>query len=617
MLIFSELSSNIPFFGVIFALILLLGLYEIGERILNNRLIYNVVIKVSEIKYQKILISVCFILLISFPLVLYFRSIYSIQVLGAGIFIFGLYGLIINLIKIKRIKLINILANKKLLFNDETIVYLSLIGLFILSLAPNTHADSLGYHFTAANNLINGELQLDITHLHTFLAGSGEIMIAIGLLFGSEQFGNLIQFSGLISIVGIFKNINNENKFYYLLLAITTPVILFLGSTAKPQLFHICSIAFVFSLYFLTNSNQFSKKEKIIRNILSLSILLVAFNAKFNFLLNGIILGGYIFYSSYRNQNLRYFVSTVFVLFLFFYLPIILIKYNLFGGNLIQYFYSPVPLNVIGMTEFKTYLTQYGKEANYYKILVPSNLNQFTNSVGISFIYIFFLNYKNSKTKVVFLMIVTYIVVTYYFGQFIGRSFLEPLIMITLMCAKYGTIQKFNFLKYIFKLQSYLVIVLIFFGAYILFPGSLSSKSRDNVLSKHAMGYSLFKWANTKLSNEDTVLSYHRSVTLGKSEYISMDFAPFVNLKSKESYLIVEKIKKKNPKFYLTYGFLNRDPFLSVFKNCLGRLLYFEEKVGHHAARNPYNIGSFYNGYIYQFKIEDFPNCAQTPSEIK
>ena len=235
MLIFSELSSNIPFFGVIFALIFLLGLYEFGERILDNRLLYNVVIKVSAIKYQKILISVCFILLISFPLVLYFRSIYSIQVLGAGIFIFGLYGLIINLIKIKRIKLINILANKKLLFNDETIVYLGLIGLFILSLAPNTHADSLGYHFTAANNLINGELQLDITHLHTFLAGSGEIMIAIGLLFGSEQFGNLIQFSGLISIVGIFKNINNENKFYYLLLAITTPVILFLGSMAEHQ----------------------------------------------------------------------------------------------------------------------------------------------------------------------------------------------------------------------------------------------------------------------------------------------------------------------------------------------------------------------------------------------
>ena len=42
MLIFSELSSNIPFFGVIFALILLLGLYEIGERILNNRTITHI-----------------------------------------------------------------------------------------------------------------------------------------------------------------------------------------------------------------------------------------------------------------------------------------------------------------------------------------------------------------------------------------------------------------------------------------------------------------------------------------------------------------------------------------------------------------------------------------------
>ena len=56
---------------------------------------------------------------------------------------------------------------------------------------------------------------MDITHFHTLLGGAGEIMIAIGLLFGSDQFGNIIQFSGLISIFGIFKNITNKENFIF------------------------------------------------------------------------------------------------------------------------------------------------------------------------------------------------------------------------------------------------------------------------------------------------------------------------------------------------------------------------------------------------------------------
>ena len=96
-----------------------------------------------------------------------------------------------------------------------------------------------------------------------------------------------------------------------------------------------------------------------------------------------------------------------------------------------------------------------------------------------------------------------------------------------------------------------------------------------------------------------------------------MDFVPFVNFKDKNSHLYIEKIKAKNPKFYLTYSFQNQNPNLSVFRNCLGKLLYHEKKIGQQEARNPYNIGNFYNGFIYEFKIEEFPNCALTPSEIK
>ncbi len=617
MLFFSELTNKFPFFGIIFSLILLTGLYEIGRIISKNKIIFKILRNVSEIKYQRIVLAVNTILLIFFPIISYFNSKYFIHILGIGILAFGLYGFIKYLIKIKRFNFKKLLVFKNFKVNDTIVVYIAIFGLFILSLAPNTHADSLGYHFVIAKNLLEGVVPMDITHFHTFLGGAGEIMIAIGLLFGSDQFGNLIQFSGLICIFGIFKNILNKDKFYFLLLSITSPIILFLCSISKPQLFHICSILLVFSLNFLVDPNKLKKNEQIIKDFISLSILLVAINAKFNFLLSSTLIGLYIFYVAFKNKNLKYFLVSFLILFTFFYFPLIYLKFKFFGGNILQYFYSPLPLHIIGMSEFKTYLIQFGKESNYLKIFIPNNLKTFTNSIGISFIYLFLLNLKNNKSKIVLFLIFVYSIVTFNYGQFIGRSFLEPLLMVTLICAKYGTIDKIIFLKYICRIQSYFVIVLIFFGIFILFPGSLSSTLKDKVLSKHATGYSLYEWANEKLSNDDVVFSYHRSISFGNSKYISMDFTPFVNLKDKESYLYIEKIKSKNPKFYLTYSFINEKPNIGVFKNCLGKLLYFEKKIGRQEARNPYNIGNFYDGYIYEFKNYEFPNCVLKPGETK
>ena len=617
MLFFSLLTNKAPFLGIIFSLILLAGLYQIGKILSKNILIFKVLTCVSEIKYQRITLAINAILLVFFPLILFFNSLNLVHALGIVIFLFGLYGIINKLNKINEFNLKKIFIFNNLKFNDEIIIYFALSGFFILSFSPNTHADSLGYHFTVAKNLLEGVPLMDITHFHTLLGGAGEIMIAIGLLFGSDQFGNIIQFSGLISIFGIFKNITNKEKFYFLLLSITSPVILFLCSTSKPQLFHICSIALVFSLNFLVENNKIKKNEQLIKDFISLSILLVAINSKFNFLLSGILIGCYIFYIAFKNNNLKYLSLSFVVLFIFFYFPLIYLKFKSFGGNFIQYFYSPLPMHINGMTEFKTYLTQFGKESNYLKIFIPSNLKQFTNSIGISFIYLFLLNFKNNKSKIVLFLIIVYLIVTFNYGQFIGRSFLEPLLMVTMICAKYGTIHKLTFLKYVCRIQSYFVIILIFFGIYILFPGSFSSSLKDKVLSKHAMGYSLFKWANGKLSDNDVVFSYHRSISLGTSKYIAMDFSPFVNLKDEESSIYIEKIKYKNPNFYLTYSFTNQDPYLSVFRNCLGKLVYHEKKIGHHEARNPYNVGNFYDGYIYKFKIDEFPNCVLNPKEIK
>ena len=581
-----ELSKSYEFVNIIYSLILLLGLYQIGCFIFKIRVLRNIFIEISELKYLHIFISTNIILLFFYPLILLFSNkINFIPFLSLIIFFFGIFKIFSKLRKNFHLK--KIFYEKNCL--DKYLVILTLVSLFLLSLSPNTHGDSLGYHFVIAKKLLaTGKYHYDITHFHSLLSGSGEILIAIGLFFGSEQFGNLIQFSGLISIFGIIKKTSNNNKFYYCLLILTSPVILFLSSTAKPQLFHICSSSVIFWLIFFANTNSLSYVEKNWKIAISIIILIVSVNAKFNFLLSSFLLGTVILYNSIRDKNFLNFIYISLLAFLVFYLPIILWKFNLFGGNIFQYFYSPLPLNIIGLEEFKQYLVRYGGgHSNLTKIFFNTKISEFTNSIGIAFFYFLILNYKKTKALIVLILSFVYIVLIYFFGQLMGRSFLEPLFWILLTCARYGTFYRIKLFELFCRIQALLVILGIFYGIYSILPGSLTSSLKDKMLSQNASGYSLFKWANTKLNKNDVVFSMHRSISLGKSKFIAMDFIPFVDFTDDRSSIFVEAIYQKKPNYLLTYGYSKNKPVLNEFRNCVGELLYFQENIGIFEARNP------------------------------
>ena len=611
MLLFN-LTEKFEFFGVVYSLILLAGLYQVGSFIFKIKAIKKVFSQISNIKYQKIFLSINLILLIFYPLILYIDRINFIPILSILLFFLGLF-------KISS-KLKKNLNSYKIQFHknqiDKYLVLFTILFLLFLSLSPNTHGDSLGYHFVVAQKILSsGNYFTDLTHFHSLLAGSGEILIAIGLFFGAEQFGGLIQFSGLISIFGIFKKIENKNKYYYFLLLLTSPIIIFLVSTAKPQLFHICASSVVFSLYFLDNSKNLTNNEEKWKIFLSLLILLVSINSKFNFLASSFLLGIYIFYISIRNYNYKYFIYIFLVIFLLFYFPVIFWKHSHFGGNLLQYFYSPLPKNIIGLEGFMKYLSNFGREKNYINIIIPQNFNQFTNSIGIAFVYILLLDFKNKAMKIVFLMSITYLLINYFFGQFIGRSFLEPLFWILLICAKFGTSIRIKALEYFCRFQSLVVILAIMYGVFSIFPATFSKSFKDKILSKNANGYSLFKWSNKILNQEDVLFSMHRSTSLGKSDYISVDFVPYVDFRDKRSEVFTNEIINKKPKYVLTYG--HQKPILYGFKNCVGNLKYYKSSIGRHEARNPFNRGNEYNGYIYEFKLSRFPNCMKKTKMIK
>ena len=603
-----QLANKFHFLHIIYSLILVIGLNQIGTFIFKIKSIKNIIGQISDIKYQKIFISVNFILLFFYPLILFSNNINFLPFLSLGIFFFGIF----NIFRIIRKKIYIEKINLKKKKWDEILVIITLLLFFLLSLSPNTHGDSLGYHFVVAKKLLStGNYIADITHFHSLLSGSGEIIIAIGLFFGSEQFGGLIQFLGMISIFGIFKKIKKNDNYFYFLLFLSSPVILFLSSTAKPQLFHICSVAVIFCLFFFENKKTLTLKEKNWKIIISIFVLIVSVSAKFNFLLSSFLLSLIILHNSIKDKNLLNFLSISIIAFLVFYLPIITWKFNSFGGNIFQYLYSPVPLNIIGFEEFKKYLIGYGRSKDLIEILFTTKLNQFTNSVGIALLYLLIINFKKTKALIALVFTSIYIIMQYNYGQLMGRSFLEPLLWILLICARYGVIYKIKIFEALCRAQAFIVIGGIVIGIYSLFPGSLTKPLNQKTLSENANGYGLFKWANSKLNKEDVVFSTHRSISLGKSEFISMDFVPFVDFRDDTSDIFVKAIYKKDPKYLLTFGYSNEKPRLYEFKNCVGEMIHYQKNVGKFEARNPLNRGREYDGYIFKIKKTDIPSCIK------
>ena len=179
-----------------------------------------------------------------------------INFVGIGIYISG----IIQIFKFKY-KDLNLNFEKDIY---SSLILITLVGYFLLSFAPITHGDALAYHIDVAKNILKeGSLPNTIYNFHHLLVGAGEVIIAIGFIFEAEQFNNLVKFSGVLSIYGILKKIKIKNNFL-LLIALTSPIIIFLISASKPQLFPLASNFLVFSLIFFENNYLNKNKNKFL-----------------------------------------------------------------------------------------------------------------------------------------------------------------------------------------------------------------------------------------------------------------------------------------------------------------------------------------------------------------
>jgi len=205
-----------PIFSLVIGILLFLGLMSFGSFFLSF-LFKKDISNNNLFLLHSPLIATNVLLFCFFPLA-------SLGLLNSNILKITSYLLLILsihfIINIFRISFVGITKYK--------ILILILILYFLLCLAPFTHADTLEYSLKSAVNLINtGSFSKALLPMVVKAEGAGEILIALSLISGTEQFANLIQYGGFLSIIASFFYLKKKYNYFLLLSVISTPVFIF------------------------------------------------------------------------------------------------------------------------------------------------------------------------------------------------------------------------------------------------------------------------------------------------------------------------------------------------------------------------------------------------------
>ncbi len=608
-------NLTIPIVSLLNGLILIFGFFCFGKVLQKKLNINSLIEEVSIPDFQNILVSILFSIILLYPICLFFEgSKYVLKFYAYIIYGFGILNLILLFVKLKSNKIK--FFKKKLDINF--IIFISiLIGLALLSSAPVTNADSLDYHLFTSKYLVeNGKYPTFLTNFHSsYVSGSGEILIALGLLVGSEQFGSILQFTGLLSLIGILKKF--RSPYYFYILMISSPVIVFFVSSLKPQLFSICSIVLALSLIFFSKFNKENIKSYELKKIFFICLILfTSITVKFSFILSASLLIFMILLNNFNINRLIKIIPIILLCYCLTVLPSVIWKYKTFSGNFFELFYNPFSTERYGLFYFKQYLTNLS-EKNFHWFVIPTSLGNFTHSLGLGTLSIFYLYYLrfNKKTYHLLFLLIIFFIVSYNFGQFTARFFLEPYMWVIIFISKYNKIIKINKIhEFFYRIQSLLFICILLYGVTNLSIGVINSDLRDKVLEKNAMSYKFFKWVNKELKDyKSPILTFERSISFSNNLAISRDHLFFVNMSKIEAKDYANEIKDLNPKFMV---FSSDNTTHRKYLGCTTEMYSHAKNISFHAARNPLNKNqNKFDGYIYKIDTSKMPKCIN-PNKV-
>ena len=582
-----------PIFSLVIGILLFLGLMSFGSFFLSF-LFKKDISNNNLFLLHSPLIATNVLLFCFFPLA-------SLGLLNSNILKITSYLLLILsihfIINIFRISFVGITKYK--------ILILILILYFLLCLAPFTHADTLGYSLKSAVNLIDtGSFSKTLLPMHVKAEGAGEILIALSLISGTEQFANLIQYGGFLSIIASFFYLKKKYNYFLLLSVISTPVFIFLLSSPKPQLLLIANIVFIFS-YLFEKKLDLSKRNKIF--FIFTAMLAINFLSKFSYILSSVFLFIYLSYKLVSKDNYKYALASLILVFFILILPDYYFSYQNFSISILDYIQSPMPVNIVAFKQVTIVLKNISEGSRIIPLwlVVPKSLGMISTTIGPAIL--FFLLFKLRKLNIYYLFISLFFIIVLILGQATSRFLFEGFVILQflLVCSEFRHKKYLIFFKNYIKLQSLACIGILIFLVFNLTPGAFSYKTRDQVMMNNANGYSLIKWANKNIDKNDKIISTNRSLSLFNVPAYYLVMLQYIDFSNSSSEIFSKFIREKKVNKILIQSNVNPGKFY----NCRGKLLASKKNAGSLKGRNPFNVSKPYDASIYEFDYSNFPKC--------
>ena len=610
---------------LLFSLLLLSGYYYIGNKIITFLKIKTIIENISELSYQNTSVGIVFFIFTFYPF--FFLEIYKYSfflIISYLVIFFGVINFILNVnysIKFFKKKFYNLKKNTFLFYIVNFLIFL----FFLLSICPITSGDSVSYHMGVAKYILkNGKFPDDLFYPEASLVGAGEFLNTFALSVKAYQFTSLINFVGLISIIGILKkfsenqDLNSDLKYFLYLCILSCPVLVFLISSSKSQLFSISIIFFSYAI--LVNCLNAKQNRNNLEKIYLILFLfpIVAIQTKISFSLSFFLIISIFFLFFYKRLKIKKFIFVSSLLLIFGLLPQVIWKQFIYEYPFYNFLINPFPMNIPGFDQIYNDVKNYQVQKFPFILILPLSFSDLTQFIGLGILFSFFLfRFKFKNKKVIIMVIISFVFIYTIVGQKFPRFYLEiyffSILILSFVIEKTFKSYSFRILKYGIIIQSIFVICILSVGVFNLLPGSFFEKSNKNVLSKYADGYDLYSWANKVLPDNSLTLVNHRSFYFSEKEVIYFGMAGNLtkyNYKTDKYFL--KKIENKKPDYILFYGFNESFKFHRYnFKNCLKGIYKKKINVGYYATRNIFNSQrKFYNAYIYKLDSSNLDTCV-------
>ena len=609
---------------LLISILFLSGFYYIGQIFLTYLKLDKNIKKISDPIYQNSVIGIAIFIFIIYPI--FFLGLFRYQiftVISSIITVFGIYNFYNNYFFLKKIIFKKILTIDIISINH--FYFLFIILYFLLSISPITSADSVAYHLSSAKYiLLNGKFPSFHFDSTNSLVGAGELLSAFALSIKAYNFNSLINFVAIVSILGILKkfcekfNANDYSKQFIYLSILSCPVLVFLVSSVKSQLFSISLVFLSYSLLLLSINYDKQKKFLVKNFYISILVCIVAVQTKISFSLSFflIILS---FLTLIRKEKFFFKIFIVFIcLSIIGLMPYPLWKQSVYNYPFYNFLINPFPLNIAGYDEVFMAAKNYLNNKFPLSLLIPLSKSDLTQFIGVGcFGIIFLIKYDFKNKKILLLLLSIFIIIYSILGQKTPRFYLEIYFLSVLFfCIILEKIKKtytFKILNFLILIQSIFVISILIVGNVSLVPGIFSENLNKKTLSKYANGYNLYNWTNSVLPKNSIFLTNHRSTFFSKNKSIFFEMAHHSkNLSNSEKIYLIDEIKKEKPEYILFYGYEKNYKFYSYsFVNCIDGLYKKKLKVGFNETRNIFNTNNqYYDAYIYHFDYSKLPECV-------